>query len=138
MSRAIASGLQSAVASCDRSVNGDLSGAEDEFLCSNDDTAQRLAEQLNSDHEAENRRLKEELEVARLKYVTQEQRANARAVQLAQAQARAASSIRDFVQRVNARAEAEMMRTGTLEGAHHRAIEAELDALPQPTEEVQG
>jgi hypothetical protein len=37
-------------------------------------------------------------------------------------------SIPAFVARVNARAEAEMMRTGTLEGAHHRAIEAELTA----------
>ena len=35
-------------------------------------------------------------------------------------------AIREFVERVNRRATTEMMETGTLEGAHHRAIEAEM------------
>jgi hypothetical protein len=39
-------------------------------------------------------------------------------------------AIRRFAVRVNERAEAEMLKTGTLEGAHHRAIEAELAMLP--------
>ena len=39
------------------------------------------------------------------------------------------TAIREFVARVNAHAEADMQRTGVLEGAHHRAIEAELAAL---------
>lgn len=38
--------------------------------------------------------------------------------------------IRDFVERVNRRAETEMMETGAVEGAHHRAIEAELATFP--------
>ena len=37
--------------------------------------------------------------------------------------------LRDFVGRVNRRAEAEMQRTGTLEGAHHRALKVELDRI---------
>ncbi len=37
--------------------------------------------------------------------------------------------IRDFAERVNRRAEAEMRRTGTLGGAYRRAIQAELAAL---------
>jgi hypothetical protein len=38
-------------------------------------------------------------------------------------------AVTEFVQRVNARAEAEMLKTHRIEGAHHRAIEAELAAL---------
>ena len=41
-------------------------------------------------------------------------------------------AIRDFAERVNRRAETEMQRTGILEGAHHRAIQAELAALAAP------
>lgn len=57
--------------------------------------------------------------------------------QLAEALAREQTLISGFVARVNARAEAEMQRTGVLEGAHHRAIEAELTALTAtPTQEA--
>ena len=41
------------------------------------------------------------------------------------------TAIHEFVCRVNSRAELEMVRTGILEGAHHRAIEAELLALQE-------
>jgi len=44
------------------------------------------------------------------------------------------AAIEAFVERVNKRAEAEMLRTGTLEGAHHRGIEAELAMLTDSTE----
>jgi hypothetical protein len=37
--------------------------------------------------------------------------------------------IEKFVERVNARAEREMLQTGNISGAHHRAIEAELSLL---------
>ena len=47
---------------------------------------------------------------------------------LASLQAKHDALILGFVERVNQRAEAEMMRTGVLEGAHHRAIESELAA----------
>jgi len=47
---------------------------------------------------------------------------------LAGLQAKHDALILGFVERVNQRAEAEMMRTGVLEGAHHRAIESELAA----------
>jgi len=40
-------------------------------------------------------------------------------------------SIRALVARVNARAEAEMLKTGNIAGAHHRAIEAELKELTE-------
>lgn len=40
-------------------------------------------------------------------------------------------AIREFVKRVNTRAEAEMMKTGKLEGAHHRAMVAELKAMEE-------
>jgi len=50
--------------------------------------------------------------------------------------------IPQFVQRVNQRANAEMMRTGVLEGAHRRAIDAELEAwlaaYPAPQTEAPG
>ena len=53
-------------------------------------------------------------------------------------QAKLDALIPQFVERVNQRAEAEMMRTGVLEGAHQRAIDAELDARlaarPEPVE----
>lgn len=45
------------------------------------------------------------------------------------AQALNHGSIEAFVARVNNRAEAEMLKTGRLEGAHHRALEAELAEL---------
>jgi len=38
-------------------------------------------------------------------------------------------AVREFVARVNAAAEAEMLRTGNITGAHHRAIESELKKL---------
>ena len=38
-------------------------------------------------------------------------------------------AIRKFVQRVNARAEAIMEKTGKLEGAHYAAMQLELKAL---------
>jgi hypothetical protein len=41
--------------------------------------------------------------------------------------------IEQFVERVNRRAEAEMLKTGSIAGAHHRAIEAELAILRAPS-----
>lgn len=38
-------------------------------------------------------------------------------------------AIKDFVKRVNARAEKNMELTGKLEGAHYAAMQAELDEL---------
>lgn len=43
--------------------------------------------------------------------------------------AAALDAIEKFVTRVNARAEQEMLETGNIAGAHHRAIEAELALL---------
>lgn len=39
-----------------------------------------------------------------------------------------AEAVLDFVARVNSRAESDMLAGNPVEGAHHRAIEAELDA----------
>lgn len=41
--------------------------------------------------------------------------------------------VREFVIAVNKRAEEEILKTGKIEGAHHRAIQAELKALSEHT-----
>ena len=69
-------------------------------------------------------------------------RAEAAEAALATVQAKYDALIPQFVQRVNQRANAETMRTGVLEGAHHRAIDAELEAWlaahPAPQTEAPG
>ena len=81
--------------------------------------------------------LQRQLQQARLEADSWEQGCSALRDQLRQAikqaetaEALAVQAIRDFVERVNRRAETEMMETDTLEGAHHRAIEAELATIP--------
>jgi len=50
-------------------------------------------------------------------------------VRAALLKAAAPEVVREFVKRVNARAEAAILDTGVVEGAHHRAIEAELQEV---------
>ena len=46
-----------------------------------------------------------------------------------------AEVVRDFVERVNARAEEDMLAGSPIEGAHHRAIDAELAEVEKRAKE---